>query len=464
MANIQDPWLNKIIDYELNKKNNQARTCPVCAYIGNCLSDTNCRICKQSLTNNKFFLNKIADRSLPENHKREIVKETKRQISKSTRQKKLEKFKGKLIKSSTKIRVAIINCKEELLALRLSCQLKTRESIILACGTFLTLFIFGFGLNSLLAGRTPSYEEPQTKRETPATPQTEKRLSRGTSVTQPALQMQTVSMAKGLFSYAGSPFGDLMVSEEFAKAIESAHPNLKWRNAKSVEGNDSSTSIKRLIDGDLTIAFNSRALNDLEIQRASMRGITVKQAPIAIDGLVFFANKNLSIPANLNLEQIRNIYLGKIKNWNQISLQAGNVPITPIFQNFEDLNVLGLDSSKVSPLTQHISERDQLIRKVISTSGSFSLISASLIQEQKSVKIFNLADSNSSKYVSGFIGKSPNLDAFRSGDYPLTRKLFVTYKEGDAWEQSAGEAYINHLNTQGQKLIEQSGFVPLRQF
>ena len=46
MSNIQDPWLNKIIDYEL-KNNNQTRTCPVCGYIGNSLNDINCRICKQ---------------------------------------------------------------------------------------------------------------------------------------------------------------------------------------------------------------------------------------------------------------------------------------------------------------------------------------------------------------------------------------------------------------------------------
>ncbi|NJK58331.1 MAG: hypothetical protein HC939_21310 [Pleurocapsa sp. SU_5_0] len=115
-------------------------------------------------------------------------------------------------------------------------------------------------------------------------------------------------------------------------------------------------------------------------------------------------------------------------------------------------------------MIQHIPNYDQLIRKVISTPGGFSFISASLILEQKSIKVFNLADSNSSKYVPAFVKGSPNLNAFRSGNYPLTRKIFVAHKEGDAWEQNAGEAYVSFLNTQGQKLIEQSGFVPLRQF
>jgi phosphate transport system substrate-binding protein len=457
--NIQDPWLNKIINYEL-KNNDQTRTCPVCAYIGNLPSDTNCRICKQKLTNQKLFQNKITKKSLPEKDKRKIVRETR---IKSTRQEKLEKFRRRLVKSSSKIYVAIINCKEQLLALWLSCQLKTRKIITLAFGTFLTLLILAFGLNSILTEHTPNHEVSQTKRENPAIPQTDKKLDEDTPL--PQSTWQTVSMAKGLFSYAGSPFGDHLVSKEFVKAIESAHPNLKWRNTKSINGNDnSSTSIKRLIDGDLTIAFNSRALNDLEIKRAGLRGITLRQTPIAIDGLVFFANKNISIPANLNLEQIEKIYRGKIKNWNQINLQAGNIPIAPIFQNFEDLNVLGLDLSEVSPLIQHIPNYDQLIRKVISTPGGFSFISASLIPEQKSIKVFNLADSNSSKYVPAFIKGSPNLNAFRSGNYPLTRKIFVAHKEGDAWEQNAGEAYVSFLNTQGQKLIEQSGFVPLRQF
>lgn len=462
MSNIQDPWLNKIIDYEL-KNNNQTITCPVCGYIGNSLNDINCRICKQDLKNQKLFPNKRANESLPKNSRREILRETKRQISQSTRQKKLEKFKRRLVKSSTKIYGATINRQEQLLALWLSCQLKTRQAIILASSAFLTLFILGFSLNSLLARHTLNYEALITKQENPAKPQTEKRLTGGTSVTQPALP--TVSMAKGLFSYAGLPFGDLVVSREFVKAIESAHPNFKWRSAKSIDGNDdSSTSIKRLIDGDLTIAFNTRPLTDLEIKRAGLRGITVRQTPIAIDGLVFISNKNLSIPSQINLEQIKKIYLGKIKNWHQINSNAGNVPITPIFLNLEDLNILGIDSSEVSPLTQRISDHNQLLEKVISTPGSFSFISASLIREPKLVKIFALADSNSSKYVPSYIKENPNLNAFRSGNYPLTRKLFIAHKEGDTWEQNAGEVYIDFLNTEGQKLIKQSGFVPLRQF
>jgi phosphate transport system substrate-binding protein len=56
-----------------------------------------------------------------------------------------------------------------------------------------------------------------------------------------------------------------------------------------------------------------------------------------------------------------------------------------------------------------------------------------------------------------------NAAAFRSGDYPITRNLFVILKENGQADQQAGEAYANWLLTpQGQELIEKAGFVRLK--
>ncbi|MBD2089563.1 hypothetical protein H6F67_06820 [Microcoleus sp. FACHB-1515] len=55
-----------------------------------------------------------------------------------------------------------------------------------------------------------------------------------------------------------------------------------------------------------------------------------------------------------------------------------------------------------------------------------------------------------------------DLDALRD-NYPLTRRLFVIVKQNGQSDQQAGEAYANLLLTrQGQDLLRQAGFVPIR--
>ncbi len=52
---------------------------------------------------------------------------------------------------------------------------------------------------------------------------------------------------------------------------------------------------------------------------------------------------------------------------------------------------------------------------------------------------------------------------FRTGDYPLTRRLFIIIKQNHPIEQQAGETYSQLLLTsQGQDLIEKLGFIKIR--
>ncbi|MBV8887843.1 MAG: hypothetical protein JO235_28130 [Chroococcidiopsidaceae cyanobacterium CP_BM_RX_35] len=56
-----------------------------------------------------------------------------------------------------------------------------------------------------------------------------------------------------------------------------------------------------------------------------------------------------------------------------------------------------------------------------------------------------------------------NTEALKNGSYPIISKLYVIIKQNKGREQQIGEAYANLLLTQqGQKAIEQAGFVPIR--
>ncbi len=56
-----------------------------------------------------------------------------------------------------------------------------------------------------------------------------------------------------------------------------------------------------------------------------------------------------------------------------------------------------------------------------------------------------------------------NKAAFQSGDYPITRRLFVIVKQNGQIDQEVGEYYARLMLTdQGQDLIEKAGFVRIR--
>ena len=72
----------------------------------------------------------------------------------------------------------------------------------------------------------------------------------------------------------------------------------------------SSAGIKNAIDGTSQIGMASRDLKDEE------KAAGLKETQIAIDGIAVITNKNNTVK-DLTLEQVKDIYTGKITNWKE---------------------------------------------------------------------------------------------------------------------------------------------------
>jgi len=157
------------------------------------------------------------------------------------------------------------------------------------------------------------------------------------------------------------------------------------------QNNDQSYSngIKMLLDGELSFAFNGRSLTDEEYSQANLRGIDIQQIPIALDGVVLFGNKNILIN-NLRLDQVKDIFTGKITNWQELG--GADLPITTVLLSPEDLEIIGIqDLSQPPETTRYVANYTLAMREIISTSGAISFASASLVKNQRAIKIFALA-------------------------------------------------------------------------
>ena len=286
---------------------------------------------------------------------------------------------------------------------------------------------------------------------------------------------QVQKVPPGLFSYGGSTsWAPIRLAVD--SALQAARPEFRLRYVEPTGTAPSSTTgIKMLLDGQLSFAQSSRPITDQEYQQAQQRGFTLTQIPVAIDGLAVAVNPTLNLPG-LTLEQLKGIYTGQITNWQQIN--GTNLPITAFSRDAKSGGTVELFIEQVlggQPLAasvQIVSTTTQALQKLGATPGGIYFASAPEVVPQctvKSVAIGRTADKLTPPYQAPFVTQCNgsdrnriNIKAFQSGEYPLTRNLFVIVKQ-NAPEQQAGETYANLLlSGEGQAAIEKAGFVRLR--
>ncbi|BAY25685.1 periplasmic phosphate-binding protein of phosphate ABC transporter [Calothrix sp. NIES-2100] len=288
---------------------------------------------------------------------------------------------------------------------------------------------------------------------------------------------QKINVPSGLFSYGGSTTW-APIRKEVEPEIQKLWPNFQLRYTDPTTGAPGSTpGIKMLLDNQLAFSQSSRSLKDDEYQKAQQRGFQLKEIPVAIDGIAIAVHPSLQIPG-LTLAQLKDIYTGKLTNWQQVN--GPNLPITPYSRRLEeggtieffDQNIMG--GEKFAANVKFIPTTTQALREVANNPGGIYYGSAPEVVGQCSVKPLPLgrkSDQFIPPYKEPFVPlqncpqqrNKINVVSFQTGEYPITRRLFVIIKQNGQSDQQAGEAYANWLLTaQGQQLIAKAGFVRIR--
>lgn len=265
-------------------------------------------------------------------------------------------------------------------------------------------------------------------------------------------------VASGILSYGGDAFFATLVANGLNQMVQSKYPYLQSRYVKPLNQDFSSVEgIDMLTNGELSVAFNARPLTDDEYAKAQSRGVKLKQTPIAIDSIAIFSN--LWTPASkLNLQQVRQIFKGEITNWNQINSKYESLPITPIIIKNENYDALNLGNF---PTAIKVANYTEALRQVISSPGAISFASVSLVQNQRLVKIYSLSD-NDRSYVKPFTNSKLNSEAVLNGTYPLSRRLFIVYREDSTNDQLVGKVMTDLITSPpGHNLLKRSNFVPI---
>jgi phosphate transport system substrate-binding protein len=240
----------------------------------------------------------------------------------------------------------------------------------------------------------------------------------------------------------------------WAEAYMRAHPNVSI----SVTGGGSGTGIAAMINGTVSIANASREMKPEEIDAAKINGISPVEFIVARDAIAVVVN-----PANpvqhLTIQQISNIYTGRIKNWAEVG--GDNRPVVLLSRESNSgtyvyflENVIRMGNSKSKALFSP----DTLLMP--SSEG----ISSEIRQNPNAIGYDGLGYvTGDQKIIAVSKGKNgpfvvPSAGTVKDGSYPIARPLYV-YTAG----QPAGQIkdYINWILSDGQMLVAKLGFVPL---
>lgn len=213
------------------------------------------------------------------------------------------------------------------------------------------------------------------------------------------------------------------------------------------EGGGSGRGIEALIAGRADLAAGSRAMQADEIKRLlDRRGYLGQSILTAKDALSIYVNPRNRV-RDLTVEQLRGILSGEIRNWRRVG--GADAPI--------DLVSRPPNSGTFSFLRQHVLQGDSYGEIAITAPNTRAVVEAVS------------ADSNAVGYGGVAYGPDvvhcriegvePSHDNVRSGDYPLSRYLYL-FAAGPL--EGPLKDFVNWiLSDAGQRVVAEVGYIPL---
>lgn len=287
---------------------------------------------------------------------------------------------------------------------------------------------------------------------------------------------EVANVPSGLFNYGGSTTW-APVRRDVDFAIQQAIPTFQLRYTEPLaEPPSSGAGIVMVLNNQLSFSQSSRSITSAEQQLAQQRGVSLKEVPVALEGIAIAVNPTLTIPG-LTITQVRDIYTGAITNWSQVG--GPNLPIVAYSRSADSGTVEFFQSSVLggaafATSVQSVGTTTDALRLVADQPGAIYYASAPEIVGQCKVRplpVGRQAGTWIPPYVEPYVTPENcpgqrnriNSESLRTGQYPLTRRMFVIVRLDGQIDQQAGEAYSQFLLTdQGQNLLAQVGFVRIR--
>ncbi len=235
----------------------------------------------------------------------------------------------------------------------------------------------------------------------------------------------------------------LPIAQKAAEAFMAENPDVKI----SLSGGGSGNGIKAIIDGTSNIGNASRFIKQKEVNLAGIKGVYPVPFRVALDAIVPVVNPKNPVK-NLSMAQLKDIYLGKIKNWKDVGGTAGKIVVISRDSSSGTFGVwkdMVMRKERVIPSALTVPSNGGIVQAVAITPGAIGYVGLGYLNSEiKAVK------------VDGILGTEENT---LNGSFPISRGLFMFTK---GWPTGDTMAFISFLlSKKGQTLVKQAGSIPI---
>lgn len=241
----------------------------------------------------------------------------------------------------------------------------------------------------------------------------------------------------------------------WAETYQKEHPEVRI----SVTGGGSGTGIAAMLNGTVTIANSSRAISKDELQQAAEKNILPIEHIIAKDAIAIIVNPQNPV-ARLTLQQLSDIYSGKISNWKELGGEDRQIVRLSRETNsgthvyfLEHVLRLGNkeNTTLFSPDTLLLPSSEGIINELRSNPNAIGYDGLGYVPED--LKMVEVSKDGIEPYM------LPSADTVNNNQYPIARDLYM-YTAGEP--NDFVQQYLDWILTaQAQQIVQDLGFVPV---
>ena len=235
------------------------------------------------------------------------------------------------------------------------------------------------------------------------------------------------------------------IAKAFAEYYMGKHQAVSITVSESGSGNGA----KSLINAACDVATMSRAMKNSETKAAQDAGVLPIEHIVAMDGIALALHPSNPL-ANLTIEQIRDIYIGKIRNWKELG--GPDLAIVVISRDtnsgtYESFETMVLKGAKIVGNAEYVGSNGAIRQRVMSTEGAIGYVGLAFTEGVKTLKVN---------------GVMPSQETVAKAVYPVSRPLYM-YTNGRPKAGTPLYDFVALANTaEGKKIVEDTGFVPLK--
>ena len=207
-----------------------------------------------------------------------------------------------------------------------------------------------------------------------------------------------------------------------------------------VQKTGTTEAFRRLADKETDIVICAGP-SDKQIEYAKSKGVEFEMVPIGYEAFVFIVNKDNKVDS-LTVEQIRNIYKGEYKNWNELG--GSNVRLIPI-QRAEGS---GSQTAMIKFMGGEIAEREKNIFFGRGIGYSFRYYVESIVKDSN-IKMISVE------------GIYPSEENIRNNTYPIVDNFYAIYRK-DTPNENVKKFVDWMVSSEGQEIVNNSGYVGIK--